>query len=76
MSGNVAEMVIEKGLAKGGGFRDPGYDIRIASKKTYSSSSDDIGFRIVMDVVDKRKKKELFNLSISSSQGIVQLKVQ
>ena len=53
MSGNVAEMVAEIGLAKGGGFRDPGYDVRIQSKKYYTKQSDDIGFRIVMVVIEK-----------------------
>lgn len=55
--GNVAEMVAEKGLAKGGGFRDPGYDIRIKSKKTFSKPSDDIGFRVVMVLVEKSEFK-------------------
>jgi formylglycine-generating enzyme required for sulfatase activity len=76
MSGNVAEMVIEKGLAKGGGFRDPGYDIRIVSKKTYSVPSDDIGFRVVMEVVEKTKQKDLIDKSMPSSPGIAQSSIQ
>ncbi len=55
MSGNVAEMVAEKGLAKGGGFLDPGYDVRIVSRKKYSDPSVDIGFRIVLEVLEKTK---------------------
>ncbi len=53
MSGNVAEMVAEKGLAKGGGYKDPGYDVRIKSQKFYSKKSDDIGFRVLMVVLEK-----------------------
>ncbi len=68
--GNVAEMVAEKGLAKGGGFKDPGYDIRIRSKKSYSKPSDDIGFRVVMVVEEKLKIKKIHIQEISDSQMI------
>ena len=51
-------MVAEKGLAKGGGFKDPGYDIRITGKKIYSKPSDDLGFRVVMVVEEKKKSKD------------------
>lgn len=54
LSGNIAEMVAEKGLAKGGGFNDPGYDVRIKSQKFYSKKSDDLGFRVVMVVLEKQ----------------------
>lgn len=53
LSGNAAEMVAEKGLAKGGSYRDPGYDVRISSRKYYSSPSTEIGFRVLMEVVEK-----------------------
>jgi hypothetical protein len=33
MCGNVAEMIEEKGIAKGGSFIDPAYKVRIASEK-------------------------------------------
>ncbi|MEI7594351.1 MAG: SUMF1/EgtB/PvdO family nonheme iron enzyme [Bacteroidota bacterium] len=49
ISGNVAEMVIEKGLAKGGSWKSFGYDVRIQSAKNYSKSASDIGFRYFMD---------------------------
>ena len=52
MSGNAAEMVLEKGLAKGGSYNDPGYDVRISSKKFYDGPSTEIGFRVVMEVVE------------------------
>lgn len=47
MSGNVAEMVEEKGIALGGSYADPGYDVRIQSEKTYSEPSPMIGFRVI-----------------------------
>ena len=65
--GNVAEMVAENGLAKGGGFKDPGYDIRVTSKKNYSKPSDDIGFRVVMVVEGKMKSKETHVQEVSKS---------
>jgi len=47
-SGNVAEMVLEKGIAAGGSYNDPGYDVRIASVKHYEAASAEIGFRVAM----------------------------
>lgn len=52
MSGNVAEMVMEKGIAKGGSFKDPGYDIRIASVEPYQQASIEIGFRVAMEIIE------------------------
>ena len=53
MCGNVAEMVSEQGIAKGGSYNDPGYDVRIASVKRYSQPSVEIGFRVAMEVLEK-----------------------
>lgn len=53
MCGNVAEMVQEKGIAKGGSYNDPGYDVRIESIKKYTSPSTEIGFRIAMEILEK-----------------------
>lgn len=47
-SGNVAEMVLEKGIAAGGSYNDPGYDVRIVSVKHYDAASAEIGFRVAM----------------------------
>jgi hypothetical protein len=53
MAGNVAEMVAEKGITKGGSFNDPGYYCRIQSKQYYTNPSPTIGFRVVMEVIEK-----------------------
>ena len=50
MSGNIAEMVNEKGIAKGGSFNSPGFDVRIESKMNYTEASPEIGFRVFMYV--------------------------
>lgn len=47
MCGNVAEMVYEQGIALGGSWQDPGYDIRIASTKFYTEPTQQIGFRVI-----------------------------
>jgi formylglycine-generating enzyme required for sulfatase activity len=47
MCGNVAEMVYERGIAFGGSFLDPGYDIRIDSETHYDAPSPKIGFRVI-----------------------------
>ena len=45
--GNVAEMVDERGIAYGGSFLDPGYDIRIDSETHYDAPSPKVGFRVI-----------------------------
>lgn len=52
MSGNVAEMIAEKGTAKGGSYDDPAWNVTIASEKKYTKATADIGFRVVMEVLD------------------------
>lgn len=52
MSGNVAEMVSEKGIAKGGSYNSTGYDVRISSQMKYSESSPEVGFRVFMKVLE------------------------
>ena len=47
MCGNVAEMVYERGVAYGGSYLDPGYDIRIDSEKPYNGPSPLVGFRVI-----------------------------
>jgi formylglycine-generating enzyme required for sulfatase activity len=51
--GNVAEMVQEKGVSRGGGWRSPGGDVRIKSKGHYVKSSSDLGFRYFMEILEK-----------------------
>ena len=55
MSGNAAEMLLEKGVTKGGSFMDTEEGLKISTKGTYSHSSSKIGFRFVMHV-EKVKK--------------------
>jgi len=51
--GNVAEMVQEKGIAKGGSWESPGGDVQVKSRAHYSKPTRDIGFRYFMVVVEK-----------------------
>jgi formylglycine-generating enzyme required for sulfatase activity len=53
MNGNVAEMVSERGVAVGGGWRSPGYDVRNESSITYNKPLPTVGFRPL--VVKKEK---------------------
>jgi formylglycine-generating enzyme required for sulfatase activity len=52
-SGNVAEMVAEKGIAKGGSYNDLPYQVMIKSERKYSKPSADIGFRVSMKILEK-----------------------
>ncbi|MEO1258838.1 MAG: SUMF1/EgtB/PvdO family nonheme iron enzyme [Bacteroidota bacterium] len=49
-SGNVAEMIAVKGVAKGGSWEDHPDDSKIMSVKKYSAPSPAIGFRVFMEV--------------------------
>lgn len=53
MCGNVAEMVEEKGIAKGGSYKDDANGVKISSEKIYTKPTSDIGFRIAMRILEK-----------------------
>lgn len=53
MSGNVSEMVSEKGHAYGGNWNSTGYDVRIDSKIEFNQASRYVGFRPVFSIVKK-----------------------
>ena len=48
MNGNVAEMVSEKGIAVGGSWKSPGYDVRNESTENYTGPSTTVGFRPIL----------------------------
>lgn len=51
--GNVAEMVQEKGISCGGGWKSPGADVRTKSRGHYTKSATDLGFRYFMEIIEK-----------------------
>ncbi len=53
MSGNVAEMIAEKGTAMGGSFIDPAWMVTVRSEKKYAAPASDIGFRVVMETTTR-----------------------
>ncbi len=53
MCGNVAEMILEKGVAMGGSFKDSGYDVRVVSTQKYNNPAPYLGFRPVLIVTVK-----------------------
>ena len=53
MCGNAAEMISEKGIAKGGSYLEPAYNVRISSTKNYTKPQSDIGFRVAMKIIEK-----------------------
>ena len=53
ISGNVAEMTAEKGIARGGSYISPGYDVRIDSEEKYTEPAAHIGFRFCMEIIEK-----------------------
>ncbi len=53
MNGNVAEMVLEKGIAVGGSWRSGGYDVRNESFVNYTEPHPTIGFRPIIRKIEK-----------------------
>jgi formylglycine-generating enzyme required for sulfatase activity len=56
MSGNVAEMVMEKGICMGGSWNDFGGDVTVNSASTYEKSLPTVGFRPAIQVKERKKK--------------------
>ena len=52
MSGNVAEMMQEKGKLKGGSMCSGGYDVRIDAVDTFEKPDIDIGFRYFVEIIE------------------------
>jgi formylglycine-generating enzyme required for sulfatase activity len=52
-SGNVAEMINEYGITKGGSWNSYDYLVRITSKEKYTEPSPIIGFRVLMEVLER-----------------------
>jgi len=48
MSGNVAEMIADKEVAVGGGWKSTGYDVRIESEMPFDRYSPEVGFRPIL----------------------------
>ncbi len=51
--GNVEEMIDEKGIAMGGSFNSPGYDVRVRSERKYTGAAPTIGFRPIIVLKEK-----------------------
>lgn len=54
MSGNVAEMIKEKGIAKGGSWRDIPENLQIDARYKYDGKAQAfIGFRYFVEILEK-----------------------
>lgn len=54
MSGNVAEMIAEKGIAKGGSWKDKAELLKINSKYNYDGNAQtNVGFRYFAEIIEK-----------------------
>lgn len=59
MSGNAEELVAEKGITKGGSWKDRADYLRIDKRQYEDSASPEVGFRYVLEVVYKKLPKKL-----------------
>lgn len=58
MSGNVSEMVAEKGLVKGGSWRNRADWLRIEKQQYVNGASPEVGFRYVVEMIHLPKSKK------------------
>ncbi len=49
-AGNVAEMVLDQEVAKGGSWYSSGYDIRVKSEIPFTEPSSQVGFRYLIEI--------------------------
>ncbi|MCB0853589.1 MAG: SUMF1/EgtB/PvdO family nonheme iron enzyme [Bacteroidetes bacterium] len=49
--GNVAEMVAEPGISKGGHWWSTGYALKVDEKESYNSPNPFVGFRVMMEII-------------------------
>lgn len=54
LNGNVSELVAEDGIAVGGDWNCPGYDVRNYSKKPFTKPNPMVGFRPVITFVETK----------------------
>ena len=52
LNGNAAEMISQKGIAMGGSWQEPGYDVRVESERSYDGPNPLTGFRVVITSVE------------------------
>lgn len=57
-AGNVAELVADRDVAKGGSWRSSGYNVRVTSEVPYTKPQYDIGFRYVIEVRERKPVNE------------------
>jgi sulfatase modifying factor 1 len=53
MSGNVSEMLLEKGKSKGGSWDSHMFDIEVKSQQQYETANPTTGFRVFMEVLEQ-----------------------
>ncbi len=53
ISGNVAEMVAEKNILKGGSWKSREHEIQIQEREEYTGASATVGFRVLMEIVEQ-----------------------
>ena len=52
LNGNAAEMIAQKGIAMGGSWQEPCYDVRVESERSYDGPNPLTGFRVVITSVE------------------------
>ena len=52
LSGNVAEMIADKGRAVGGSWDDPAASVTTESEVTFDKPRPTIGFRVFMEIIE------------------------
>ena len=58
MSGNVSEMISEKGIVKGGSWKNRADYLRIDKQQYVYSASPEVGFRYVVEIVELPQPKK------------------
>ncbi len=65
MAGNVAELVQDTSLVKGGSWNSTGFYLRIASQEAYTGASANVGFRVFVEVLEWKASEAAKELTLT-----------
>jgi formylglycine-generating enzyme required for sulfatase activity len=67
MAGNVAELVQDSTLVKGGGWNSTGFFLQISAQEAYTGASANVGFRVFVEVVEWKASEAAKALNLTAA---------
>jgi len=71
LSGNLAEMTSQKGIAFGGSWQDPSYECQLNKRKLYIGPSSWLGFRCAVMMLTYEQILQWYDYQITEEKGLI-----